>query len=92
MSKSALVFGILAISFAFIPYINFLGIIFGAIALSKAKSYQRAGYVLTGRANVGKILGLIGLIVGIVFTVIFTIIIIGAIAAVASYSNYNYYY
>ncbi len=92
MSKSALVFGILAISFAFIPYINFLGIIFGAIALSKAKAYKRAGYVLAGRANVGKILGLIGLIVGIVFTVIFTILIIGAIAAVASYSNYNYYY
>ncbi|MBQ9680128.1 MAG: zinc-ribbon domain-containing protein [Ruminococcus sp.] len=96
MSKSVLVFGILAISFAFIPYVNFLGIIFGAIALSKAKKYAASGYVLSGRAKTGKILGLVGLIAGIVCTLFWMIIIIAVIiGATSSYNNYyssGYYY
>ena len=95
-SVSVLVFGILGIAFACTFYLSFLGIIFGAIALSKAKQYVNSGYVLTGRAKVGKILGMVGLILGIVLTVILLIVIVVAIIAAASYSgsyySSNYYY
>lgn len=89
LSKSILVFGILALVFCCTFYLAFLGIIFGAIAMSKAKKYA-ASYPLTGRAKVGKILGTVGLIIGIIFTVIVTIIIIVAIIAAASYSGSSY--
>ena len=95
LSKSILIFGILGIAFACTFYLSFLGIIFGAIALSKAKKYAASGYVVTGRAKVGKILGLVGLILGIVMVVILLIVIIVAIVAAASYNSYyssNYYY
>lgn len=95
LSKSILIFGILGIAFACTFYLSFLGIIFGAIALSKAKKYAASGYVVTGRAKVGKILGLVGLILGIVMVVILLIVIIVAIVAAASYNSYyssSYYY
>ena len=93
LSKSLLVFGILGIAFGCTYYLSFLGIVFGAIALSKAKAYVNNGYVLTGRAKVGKILGLVGMILGIVLTVILLLVILFAcIYAATSYSNYNYYY
>jgi hypothetical protein len=75
LSTPILVFGILGLSFACIPYINFLGIIFSAIAKSKVKKFLGLGGVLSGKAKVGNILATIGLIVGIVLTVIFAIII-----------------
>ena len=93
LASSTLVFGILSISFAFIPYVNFLGIIFGAIALSKAKRYVASGYVLSGKTKTGKILGIIGLISAIICTVFWLIIIIGTIVSIASYNtNYSSYY
>ena len=75
LSTPILIFGILGLSFACIPYINFLGIIFSAIAKSKVKKFLGLGGVLSGKAKVGNILATIGLIVGIVLTVIFAIII-----------------
>lgn len=92
ISKSVLVFGILSLAFCCTFYLAFLGIIFGAIALSKAKQYVASGYVLSGRAKIGKILGTVGLIIAIVLTVILVFVIIAAIAAAASYSRYYYYY
>ena len=93
LSKQILIFGILGISFACTYYLSFLGIIFGAIALSKAKAYGNAGYALTGRAKTGRILGMVGLILGIVLVAILVIVIIIAIIAAESYSNYyNFYY
>ena len=92
MSKSVLIFGILGIAFGCTYYLSFLGIIFGAIALSKAKKYVASGYPLAGKAKVGRILGLVGLILGIVLTVILIIVIIFAIIYAASYSSYYYYY
>ena len=93
LSKSILIFGILALAFCCTFYLAFLGIVFGAIAMSKAKKYA-AAYPLTGRAKTGKILGTVGLILGIVLTVILLLIIIVAIVAAASYSSSysNYYY
>ena len=95
LSKSVLIFGILGIAFACTFYFSFLGIIFGAIALSKAKKYVASGFALEGRAKVGKILGMVGLILGIVLTVILLIVIVIAIIAASSYSSYynsSYYY
>ena len=92
MSKSALIWGILGIAFASSFYLSILGIIFSAIGLSKAKKYVAAGYPLTGRAKVGRILSIIGLILAIVMTVIFVIYIIVAVIAAAAYSSSYYYY
>ena len=74
-STPILIFGIIGIALAVIPYINFLGIIFSAIAKSKVKKYLADGGVLTGKAKVGNILATVGLILGIVFTVFWTIVI-----------------
>ena len=89
LSKSILTFGILALVFCE----GFLGIIFGAIGLSKSKQYA-AMYGLTGRAKVGSILSRVGMIVGIVMTVVWIILIIVCAVAGASYATsayYNYY-
>ena len=69
-STPILVFGILSLVFT-----SILGIIFGAIAKSKAKAWVAAGNPLTGKAKVGKILGTIGLAVGIVVTVAYGIVL-----------------
>jgi len=79
LSTPILVFGILGLSFACIPYVNFLGIIFSAIAKKKVKQFLACGGVLSGKAKVGNILATVGLIIGIIFTVIFAIIITAAI-------------
>ena len=97
LAKSTLIFGILGIAFPCTFYLAFLGIIFGIVAMSKAKKYVASGYVLTGKAKVGKILGTVGMILGIVLTVILVFIIIAAIVAATTSSNYyssygGYYY
>ena len=79
LSTPILIFGILGLSFACIPYVNFLGIIFSAIAKGKVKQFLELGGVLSGKAKVGNILAKVGLIVGIVLTVFFAIIITVAI-------------
>jgi hypothetical protein len=78
--KPALTFGILGIIFACTFYFSFLGIIFSAIGLGKAKAFQAAAGQLYGPAKVGKILSVIGLIVGIILTVIAAIALIAIIA------------
>lgn len=79
LSTPILVFGILGLSFACIPYVNFLGIIFSAIAKKKVKQFLACGGVLSGKAKVGNILATVGLIIGIILTVLFAIIITVAI-------------
>lgn len=81
-STPILIFGILSVSFACIPYINFLGIIFAAIAKGKVKQFLAEGGVLAGKAKVGNILATVGLILGIIFTALFTILIILAVVGV----------
>ena len=81
--KPALTFGILGIIFACTFYLSFLGIIFSAIGLGKAKAFRAAAGQLYGPAKVGKILATIGLIVGIIMTVIGLIALIVVIAEYA---------
>ncbi len=73
MSKSILGFGIAAIILAWFPIGSILGIIFGAIAISKAKRFDAAGYPTNGRRVTGKVLGVIALVFGIILTVYYTI-------------------
>ena len=89
LAKQNLIFGILAIAFACSYYLSFMGIVFGAISMGKAKLYM-ASYPLTGKAKVGRILGKVGFILGIVFTVLSLITIIACIVGSAS-SSYYYY-
>ena len=92
-SKSVLIWGILGLVFADTCILSFLGIIFSAIALNKAKAFQAANGALYGKAKVGKILATVGLILGIVMTV-FAVIYIFALSAgvMAGVSSSNYYY
>ena len=87
LSTPILIFGILGLSFACIPYVNFLGIIFSAIAKGKVKQFLALGGVLSGKAKVGNILAQIGLIVGIIFTAIFGIVILGMIFGLIAQSG-----
>ena len=84
-AKSILVFGIIALAACDIPYLAFLGIIFGAIALSKAKKYTEQYAPLSGKTKVGRILGLVGLIVGIVATVGYALTLTSYIIAIIQY-------
>ncbi len=72
-STPALIFGILSLAMMNTFFLAFLGIIFGAIALSKANACQAITGELTGKAKVGRILGKIGLITSIVVTAIFVV-------------------
>ncbi len=74
--KPALTFGILGIIFACTFYLSFLGIIFSAIGLGKAKAFRAAAGQLYGPAKVGKILATIGLIIAIIMTVIYVSVLL----------------
>jgi len=81
-STPILVFGILALALETI-----FGIIFGAIAISKAKKWVAAGNPLDGKAKAGKILGIIGLICGIITTIYLIIVIAGGVAFSSALSS-----
>ena len=73
-ASSILTMGILGLAFAaFGVIVSFLGIIFSAIALGKARNYAETYGETTGKASVGKGLAIGGLISGIVMTVIYFI-------------------
>ena len=82
---TVLTFGIIALATA-LSFVSFLGIIFGALSLKKAKEIMAYTGELVGPAKVGKILGKIGLIIGIVFTAFWTLYI-GIIVLVAFLSG-----
>ena len=71
---SVLTFGILALAVSAV-FINFLGIIFGAIAMNKAKEYTALTGKTPARVSVGKGLGKAGLITGIAMTAFWTLYI-----------------
>ena len=93
--SNVLVWGILGLSFACTPFLNFLGIIFSVVAKRKSNAYAAANGPLYGQAKVGHILATVGLIVGIILTVIFGIYFMIAcaacVSALGSYSSYRYY-
>ena len=68
LAKSILVMGIIAVACCCTYYFAFVGIIFGAIGLSKAKKFIDEAGQLFGKAKVGKYLSLGGLIGGCVLT------------------------
>ena len=72
LAKSILVMGILAVAFAATSVCAFMGIIFGAIGLSKAKKFTEGCGELFGKARVGRWLSLGGLIGGSAITALFT--------------------
>ena len=60
LSKTSLTMGILSLVFT-----GLLGLIFGAVAKSKANTRVASGYPLDGKAKAGRILGTFGIIFGI---------------------------
>lgn len=80
LAKRILGFGIAAIACAWFPITSILGIIFGAIAKGRAKTYDAMNYPSNGMRVTGKILGLIGFIAGIIMTVYYTIYFIAILS------------
>jgi hypothetical protein len=69
-------------------FLNFIGIILGAVGIGKANAIQSQFGELPGKAKVGKVLSIVGLISGIFWTIFwFFYIIIIAIAVM----EYGYY-
>lgn len=87
LAKNVLIMGILAVAFTITVWISFLGIVFGAIGLSKAKKFTEECGQLFGKARVGKYLSLGGLIGGSVVTGYMAIYIISAIITVIAEMN-----
>lgn len=96
--KPVLVWGILGLAFSCTFFLSFLGIIFSAIGLKKARAYnQFTNNAQSGQAKTGRILSIVGIPVGIVMTIIFAIYIIAIVglctSANVSFSDvYRYYY
>ncbi|MBR2549684.1 MAG: zinc ribbon domain-containing protein [Clostridiales bacterium] len=84
LAKNILVMGIIAVATACTVWFSFLGIIFGAIGLSKAKKFTDECGQIFGKAKIGKFLSLGGLIGGACISayvlIYFVIIIIAAVA------------
>lgn len=77
--------GIAAMIFTFAAsFLAFVGIILGAIGLSKAGKFEKNFTTLDGKAKVGKILSLIALIGGIVVTVFVALYILLIVAILVS--------
>jgi hypothetical protein len=87
LAKNILVMGIIAVACCCTYYFAFVGIIFGAIGLSKAKKFIEDAGQLFGKAKVGKYLSLGGLIGGCVLTGI-TLFYIFMMVIAAIGSNY----
>ena len=87
LAKNILVMGIIAVASCCTYYFAFVGIIFGAIGLSKAKKFIEDAGQLFGKAKVGKYLSLGGLIGGCVLTGI-TLFYIFMMVIAAIGSNY----
>ena len=87
LAKNILVMGIIAVACCCTYYFAFVGIIFGAIGLSKAKKFIEDAGQLFGKAKVGKYLSLGGLIAGCVFTGI-TLFYLLMVVIAAIGSNY----
>lgn len=69
LASSALTFGIMGVIFSLSFFLSILGVIFSAIAMSKAKKYKVMTGTFLGKAGVGRGLGIGGLISGIIFSV-----------------------
>lgn len=87
LAKNILIMGIMAVAFTCTVWISFLGIVFGAIGLSKAKKFTEECGQLFGKAKVGKYLSLGGLIGGSVVTGYMAIYIIIAIVTIIAEMN-----
>lgn len=87
LAKSLLTMGILAVAFACTVWLGFLGIIFGAIGLNKAKKFTEECGQLFGKARVGKYLSLGGLIGGSVVTAYVAFYIFAAVISVLAEMN-----
>lgn len=87
LAKSCMIMGIVAVACCITYYFAFVGIIFGAIGLSKAKKFMEDAGQLFGKAKVGKYLSLGGLIGGCVLTGI-TLFYIFMMVIAAIGSNY----
>ena len=78
---SILTWGIVGLVCSFL--ISILGIIFSAVAMSKAKRCLNTYGYLPNQAKTGRTLGIVGLVVSIIFTVIALLFIIFIVAAMA---------
>ena len=84
---SALGTGIAAIIFGLVvSFLNFIGIILGAVGIGKANAVEAQFGELPPKARVGKILSTVGLISGILMTIVwFLYIVIIVVAAMEGY-------
>lgn len=87
LATNILVMGIIAVATAITVWFGFLGIIFGAIGLTKAKKFTEDCGQLYGKAKVGKYLSLGGLIAGCVVTAYIAIYILAAVLGVIAEMN-----
>ena len=79
-----MVIGILAVAFSVTYILSFLGIIFGAIGLTKAKKFSEECGQLFGKAKIGRFLSLGGLIAGSVITAYIAFYILAAVLSAVS--------
>ena len=87
LAKSILIMGIIAVASAITVWFSFVGIIFGAIGLSKAKKFTDECGQIYGKAKVGKYLSLGGLIGSACVTAYVAFyIVLAIISAIAEYS------
>ena len=80
---SVLGMGIAAIAFGTSFVLSFIGIILGAIGLSKANSFYNRTGTLTPKARTGRILSKVGLWVGVAMTVMFILYLVAIFSAVS---------
>ena len=89
LAKSIMTMGIVSIVFACTFWLSLVGIIFGAIGLSKAKKFTEQCGQLYGKAKVGRYLSLGGLIgscvMGAIAIIYILIMVIAVVGSVASY-------
>ena len=87
LAKSILIMGIIAVASACTVWFSFVGIIFGAIGLSKAKKFTEECGQIFGKAKVGKYLSLGGLIGSACVTAYAAFyIVVAVITAIAEYN------
>lgn len=83
--SSVLTRGIIAAAFALTPFVNFVGIILGAIALNRANSYLAVYGPGSKQVKIGHILSKVGIFAGIGMTIFWIVYIVAIVLFAVNY-------
>ncbi len=90
-STNILVFGILGLCFALTAVLSLLGLIFGRVAMDKARDYRQTMGDYNKKAKAGRVLGILGFTFGLILSILVSIAVTVGIIAILTVPDLIFY-